>query len=180
MVRSLTPSQSRSNTPVSSMRNSVQTRSPPPVGAGSARSTPSSQPRYPRFGRTSSHGWAAEEDDIDDYEQDESQRYMNSEYVDEDEFGLPSISSMRRGVRRIPMSKIHDPGGGRETGGREFSLSNAESSITQQMADSSDIAEERGPLEYPTAKKSEGKILRPQYKDILRGLFPRVYYPSPG
>lgn len=172
MVRSLTPSQSRSHTPVSSTRNNFQTRLPPPVGAGSARSAPSSQPRYPRFGKTSNHDWAAEDDDIDDDEQDESQQYMNSEYVDEDEFGLPSISSMRRGVKRIPRSKIHDPGGGRETGGSEFSLSNAESSTTQQMADSSDIAEERGPLEYPTAKKSEGKILRPQYKDILRGLFP--------
>ena len=31
-----------------------------------------------------------------------------------------------------------------------------------------DIAEERGLPTYPTAKKSEGKILRPQYKDILR------------
>lgn len=97
---------------------------------------------------------------------------MDSEYVDEDEFGLPSISSMRRGVKRIPRSKMHDPGGGREWGRNEFSLINAESSTTRQMADSSDIAEERGPLEYPTAKKSEGKILRPQYKDILRGLFP--------
>lgn len=104
---------------------------------------------------------------------------MDSEYVDEDEFGLPSISSMHRGVRRIPRSKIHDPGGGRETGGSEFSLLNSESSTTRQMADSSDIAEERGPLEYPTAKKIEGKILRPQYKDILRGLFPRyITYPQ--
>ena len=171
-VRSLTPSQSRSQTPISSTRNNVQTRSPPPVRSSSARSTPSSQPRYPRFGRTSSHDWVAEDDDVDDDEQDESQQYMDSEYVDEDEFGLPSISSMRRGVKRIPRSKIHDPGGGRETGGSEFSNSNAESSTTQQIADSSDIAEERGPLEYPTAKQSEGKILRPQYKDILRGLFP--------
>ena len=31
-----------------------------------------------------------------------------------------------------------------------------------------DIAEERNPLAYPAAKKGEGKILRPQYKDILR------------
>jgi hypothetical protein len=33
---------------------------------------------------------------------------------------------------------------------------------------SGDIAEERGIPNYPTTKKSEGKILRPQYKDILR------------
>jgi len=33
---------------------------------------------------------------------------------------------------------------------------------------SGDIAEERGIPNYPTTKKLEGKILRPQYKDILR------------
>lgn len=178
IVRSLTPSLSRSQTPVSSARNNVQTRSPPPLRSSSALSPPSSQPRYPRLERPSSNDWAAEDDDVDDDEQDESQQYMDSEYVDEDEFGLPSISSMRRGVKRIPRSKIHDPGGGRETRGSEFSLLNTESSTTQPIAHSSDIAEERGPLEYPTAKKSEGKILRPQYKDILRGLFP-VYIMRP-
>src|SRR6185295_1181294 len=31
-----------------------------------------------------------------------------------------------------------------------------------------DIAEERGIPTYPSPKKSEGKILRPQYKEILR------------
>lgn len=36
-------------------------------------------------------------------------------------------------------------------------------------ANSSDIAEERGVSLYPSAKKTEGKILRPQYKDILKG-----------
>ena len=44
------------------------------------------------------------------------------------------------------------------------------------IAQSSDIAEERDPLNYPSAKKSEGKILRPQYKDILRGLCHKNYY----
>lgn len=34
-------------------------------------------------------------------------------------------------------------------------------------SNSFDIAEERNPLSYPSAKK-DGKILRPQYKDILR------------
>lgn len=38
------------------------------------------------------------------------------------------------------------------------------------MSGSADIAEERGATPtYPVPKKSEGKILRPQYKDILRG-----------
>lgn len=31
-----------------------------------------------------------------------------------------------------------------------------------------DIAEERNPLSYPSTRKGEGKILRPQYKEILR------------
>lgn len=31
-----------------------------------------------------------------------------------------------------------------------------------------DIAEERNPLSYPSAKKGDGKILRPQYKEILK------------
>jgi TBC1 domain family member 2 len=31
-----------------------------------------------------------------------------------------------------------------------------------------DIAEERNPLSYPSAKKGEGKILRPQYKELLK------------
>ncbi len=97
---------------------------------------------------------------------------MYSEFVDEDEFGLPSISSMRREGKRIPKSKLHDPGGGCDKVSSNLSLLSARSSPSRPRANSSDIAEERGgPLEYPTAKKSEGKILRPQYKDILRGLF---------
>lgn len=36
------------------------------------------------------------------------------------------------------------------------------------LADNGDIAEERKLPSYPSAKKPDGKILRPQYKDILR------------
>ena len=94
--------------------------------------------------------------------------------MDEDEFGLPSISSMRRDAKRIPRSKVHDPGGGRDKNNKDLSLLSAGLSRGRERANSSDIAEERGPPEYPTAKKGEGKILRPQYKDILRGLFPFI------
>lgn len=41
---------------------------------------------------------------------------------------------------------------------------------SRPRANSSDIAEERGVSLYPSAKKTEGKILRPQYKDILKGM----------
>ncbi|KAF3045097.1 GTPase-activating protein [Didymella heteroderae] len=63
---------------------------------------------------------------------------------DEDEFGLPSIANARRKGRRKEPAKGKD------------------------LGDSGDIAEERGIPSYPTAKKIEGKILRPQYQEILR------------
>lgn len=44
-----------------------------------------------------------------------------------------------------------------------------DSAGNRARANSFDIALERGPPSYPAAKKSEGKILRPQYKEILRG-----------
>jgi TBC1 domain family member 2 len=63
---------------------------------------------------------------------------------------------MRRKGKRLPAPKGQGPGGGL-------------GSVFQASADTGDIAEERGPPNYPTTKKSEGKILRPQYKEILRG-----------
>jgi hypothetical protein len=79
---------------------------------------------------------------------------------DEDEFGLPSIASMRRKGRRKDVPKGKDAGA---SAGRNVSGSTAFMAI-----DSGDIAEERGIPNYPTAKKTEGKILRPQYQEILR------------
>lgn len=109
----------------------------------------------------------------DDYDEDEddAERYFYSENADEDEFGLPSISSMRREAKkRIPNKKTNDPGGGL---GKDSNAMNSmhipERLAGRARANSSDIAEERGAPVYPTAKQSEGKILRPQYKDILRG-----------
>jgi len=66
---------------------------------------------------------------------------------------------MRRKGRRKEHVKGKDPGGT----GRNSLGSNA-----WRAVDSGDIAEERGIPSYPTAKKSEGKILRPQYQEILR------------
>lgn len=160
-----------------SSRNSARnTRSPPPAKANSAFSSPSLKPIYPSLTGRSSNAWAAEEDEEEeegDEEDDleDTQQYMYSADMDEDEFGLPSISSMRRDAKRIPLSKTHDPGGGRDKNTKNMSLLNAGLSQSRERANSSDIAEERGPPDYPTAKKGEGKILRPQYKDILRGLF---------
>lgn len=94
---------------------------------------------------------------------------MYNENIDEDEFGLPSISSIRRQAKRIPRSRAHDPGGGSGGLSNGMSLLSIENPKVRERANSSDIAEERGPPDYPAAKRGEGKILRPQYKDILRG-----------
>lgn len=118
--------------------------------------------------RRNSNDQIAQEDSEDD-EHDLEHRYAYNEEIEEDEFGLPSISSMRRKAERRSRSKIHDPGGIGDKSVADSSLFKTGRLPSQGIANSSDIAEERGPPLYPTAKKSEGKILRPQYKDILRG-----------
>ena len=104
--------------------------------------------------------WTADDSD-DDYEVDVGPNNVYDD-ADEDEFGLPSLMTARRKAKRIPNDKSFDPGG---------ALKVSSPSAGRRRANSSDIAEERGPPTYPTAQKSEGKILRPQYKEILRGWF---------
>ena len=116
--------------------------------------------------------WNAGHDDEDeDEDEDDAERYFYSENADEDEFGLPSISSMRRGAKKkIPNKKTNDPGrGSGKVGNGMNSMLTPERLLGRARANSSDIAEERGAPTYPSAKQGEGKILRPQYKDILRG-----------
>lgn len=106
--------------------------------------------------------WSVNE--VEDDEEDEEETFDFDD--DEDEFGLPSIASMRRRDKRKTSRKIQDPGGP--------SIVSYNGAATHSISDnlwrlnSGDIAEERGIPNYPTTKKSEGKILRPQYKDILR------------
>ena len=51
----------------------------------------------------------------------------------------------------------------------EMTAMTPEPALTRSWsANTGDIAEERGLPNYPTAKKSEGKILRPQYREILQ------------
>lgn len=86
---------------------------------------------------------------------------------DEDEFGLPSLASMRRKKAAPLKPKNIDPDGA--MGGNSSFLGLGLAANNRQRANSSDIAEERGTPMYPTARKGDGKILRPQYKDILQG-----------
>ncbi|GIJ98969.1 GTPase-activating protein [Aspergillus viridinutans] len=87
---------------------------------------------------------------------------------DEDEFGLPSIASMRKKQTKNAIKsqlKTSDLGSAVRANNSTLGVNLANS---RQRANSSDIAEERGVSMYPTTRKSEGKILRPQYKDILK------------
>lgn len=143
-------SSNRPKTPPSITRN---TSTPPPRSSGS----PAPRQPYNRFLSDSNQPWTADEDE----EADDADLNFDE---DEDEFGLPSIASMRRKGKRLSNKKGKDPGGAR--GG--FKNGTAASTLAQWSLDNGDIAEERGIPNYPTTKKSEGKILRPQYKDILR------------
>ncbi|KAK0660252.1 GTPase-activating protein gyp1 [Lasiodiplodia hormozganensis] len=106
--------------------------------------------------------------DPDDDEDDEEEEPEITFDDDEDEFGLPSIASMRRKGKRKPLNKGKDPGG---TSSSLTSPLGSDFGSAHWRMNSGDIAEERNgntiPL-YPTAKPTVGKILRPQYKDILR------------
>ena len=102
------------------------------------------------------NAWGAEQDAAED----DQLRYDE----DEDEFGLPSIASMRRKGKRLPNKKVKDPGG---TYPELRNGNNAASTLATWALDNGDVADTRTIPSYPSAKKSEGKILRPQYKDIL-------------
>ncbi|KAI9846676.1 MAG: GTPase-activating protein [Sclerophora amabilis] len=78
------------------------------------------------------------------------------------------MTSTRRKGKRLLTSKGKDPGGWLSPRPNGVSPAGLKVSSGRLRANSSDIAEERGPPSYPTTRISEGKILRPQYKEILR------------
>jgi len=116
---------------------------------------------YNRFfsdvGRTTPSSVGSEDEDVLDFDEEE------------DEFGLPSIAAGKRKAAKKsrPSSTQKSSSFGNNKEGHS-SLAAARS--VWQM-DSGDIAEERGVPNYPTAKPIEGKILRPQYQDILKGSY---------
>ncbi|KAL8772144.1 MAG: hypothetical protein Q9209_002579 [Squamulea sp. 1 TL-2023] len=165
---SLTPSFSRPHTPPSSSaKNGSRQTSTPPPRPGSGLSSPPKRPTFSSpFGSSVNNSWKPsainDEDDADD-------QYQYGDNDDEDEFGLPSLSSVRRSSKtRMAKKPYNDPGGSRLESSSASSMLGISTAGSRPRANSSDIAEERGPPIYPTAKKTEGKILRPQYKEILR------------
>lgn len=104
--------------------------------------------------------WATAEDA--DFEEDE----YGYEVDDGDDFGLPSISNINRRAIAGKARSATDPGGGaNNTWSARSKLKIA--SHVRGISNSADIAIERPTPSYPVAKKSEGKILSPQYKDVL-------------
>lgn len=100
--------------------------------------------------------WNADDaDEIYDYDDD-----------DGDDFGLPSLSNMKRRTKRMQdaqtKASTQSANIGSHNGGGFHRRQRSDAS------DSADIAIERPAPSYPLPKKSEGKILRPQYKEILK------------
>ncbi|KAB8295143.1 hypothetical protein EYC80_007072 [Monilinia laxa] len=152
---------SRPRTPPSNPSHKNRNNTPPQRGP----TTLSPPPRrsYTDFISHTNNDWAA-----DDEEEEEDE--YGYEDDDGDDFGLPSISSKKRKNQ----SRLKSASAG--TGVNEGNLSPWRSSFganatglgSRRMSNSADIAIERPAPSYPVAKKSEGKILRPQYKEILR------------
>ena len=91
---------------------------------------------------------------------------------DEDEFGLPSLGRPRRA--QPPRSAQFSPDSeaeARERIDRDLAmLGISKPSKSRGRANSGDISEVReGVAMYPAMKSNEGKLLRPQYKEILKG-----------
>ncbi|KAJ6029635.1 uncharacterized protein N7446_011013 [Penicillium canescens] len=153
-----TSSHSRPRTPPKSSATNVAShlnRRP-----GNVVASPPRQP-YPGIMTPGVDEWSR--DPTEDDEDDDDEIVYDD---DEDEFGLPSLASMRR-KRSVQLKPENlDTGGG--AGGNLSTLGYGLASNNRSRADSADIAEERGAPMYPTARKGEGKILRPQYKDILQ------------
>lgn len=83
---------------------------------------------------------------------------------DGDDFGLPSYSNMKRRSRRSAAQ-----GSNESSGGILSPIGDAFTGLqSRRFSNSADIAIERPSPSYPMPKKSEGKILRPQYKEILK------------
>ncbi|KAK3326367.1 GTPase-activating protein gyp1 [Apodospora peruviana] len=151
----LSSSGSRPRTPPSSTltqtRSRDSTTSPPPKPSSGLSSPPLKT--YMNFLSNTNDDWTADDgDDLYGYEDD-----------DGDDFGLPSLSNAKRRSRRMAAQNKSDAGAG--------TLSPITDSFglhERRYSNSADIAIERPTSTYPMPKKSEGKILRPQYKDILR------------
>ncbi|KAI4866715.1 RabGAP/TBC [Hypoxylon rubiginosum] len=152
-------SSSRPRTPPSSSSHKARTSdvgTPPPKSSSGLSSPPLKS--YFSFLSNTNQDW-----EVGDPEMPDGEDMFGYEDDDGDDFGLPSLSNMRRRSRRAAAAQssvsLH---------AQPTSLDNALSFSNRRYSNSADIAIERPAPTYPMPKKSEGKILRPQYKDILK------------
>ncbi|KAJ5142101.1 hypothetical protein N7526_003096 [Penicillium atrosanguineum] len=133
--------------------------------SGNVVASPPREKPYSSIMNQGVNEWSRDPTDADeDDDEDDDDEIVYDD--DEDEFGLPSLASMRRKKSGPLKARSINPSG--SMGGNPSSLGFSLAANNRQRANSSDIAEERGAPMYPTARKGEGKILRPQYKDILQ------------
>ncbi|KAI9725600.1 MAG: GTPase-activating protein [Chrysothrix sp. TS-e1954] len=130
----------------------------PPHASRSIRPSPQTR-GYRSFLSETTSNWntpsgGADGDDYDDLGFDD----------DEDEFGLPSIAT----ASRLRSRREAQNSASYANGQLSQSQGDALGRTPGTALDSGDIAEERNAPQYPTATQTKGKILRPQYKDILR------------
>ncbi|KAK0635801.1 rab-GTPase-TBC domain-containing protein [Bombardia bombarda] len=102
----------------------------------------------------------------DDWDADAGEDLYEYDDDDGDDFGLPSLSNMKRRTKRIAAQNRPSPAPGTLTPAPGDAFGSGLQA--RRYSDSGDIAIERPASTYPMPKKTEGKILRPQYKDILR------------
>jgi hypothetical protein len=162
IIRSLSSSGNRPRTPPasSSQKGKGGTNTPPPTKYPTGLASP------PRRNYTDFLSYTNDDWDANDEEDEDEYAYDND---DGDDFGLPSVSSMKRKSKRIDTKVDNDPGGGGLPPWGYGMKSSGNYLGPRRLSNSADIAIERPAPSHPTAKKSEGKILRPQYKEILRG-----------
>ncbi|RMZ86998.1 hypothetical protein DV736_g5780, partial [Chaetothyriales sp. CBS 134916] len=145
-----------------SLGSNSRPRTPPTTSSGQGSPTripnrqqyrsPERRP-YSILGTSALGSWDA----LDDPDDDAADFLFDD---DEDEFGLPSIESMRK--RRDRKAQNASDLQGASQGQAPVPLPPHIGSA------SSDIAEQRSSPSYPSAKRGEGKILRPQYKELLK------------
>lgn len=165
--RSLNSSSFRPQTPDSITRNNSTGLRSGPSTPGSAFASPSPRHSHQEPKPRPKQYLKPQDDREFNGEEDHVEGQDIEEASDEDEFGLPTLTT-RKATRRKPNVKSFDPGGDRySTPGGSLSLE-SNTPFNRPRANSSDIAEVRDTPEYPSAKRGDGKILRPQYKEILR------------
>ncbi|EAQ85845.1 conserved hypothetical protein [Chaetomium globosum CBS 148.51] len=163
----LSSSGSRPRTPPSAPGHERTASASSPSRKASSKTNAPPLKTYMNFLSNTNDDWTVDDDgeEMYDYESD-----------DGDDFGLPSLSNMkRRTKKKAELSRAQtDNGLGYDDDDKE--------PRPRRNSDSADIAIERPSSIYPMPKKSEGKILRPQYKEILRdpaNALHLINYPSP-